>query len=335
MCNLSNAAPQPQGFTSQANPSLLFRVHSGSPEGQESLISEWSEWTSEASLVLDTKSQAKTAEVLSQETGEIQTLRIKKSGKKSHRKTGVESRDERYRLQSVSRDVLGYDWRVSKCCRCMYHMNLEGGKNLPKGYAAIMKGEQGGAFFGGLVQCGSVWTCPVCGAKIAERRAGEMREAMMEAGKRGLNVSLLTLTVKHGSKDQIDQLLPKLAKAQTSFWGRRFVKDTFEAFGLLGRVRALEVTHGVAGWHPHIHILLFTEKNFPKAVARALAVQWQKSCVSAGLPKPTLDNGLDIRNGEAAGEYICKFADDSKLKETKSGDAVTWDAADEMTKSQA
>lgn len=332
---ITSDLPHQASSLAQAVSPYLYRTKSNALEGQGSLISEWSEWSRGSALVLDAKSQAAAAEILNVETGEIQSLRVKSSGKKSPKKTGVESRDERYRLQSVSRDVLGYDWRVSKCCRCMYHLNLEGGKNLPKGYAAIMKGEQGGAFFGGLVQCGSVWTCPVCGAKIAERRASEMRDAMAEANKRGLNASLLTLTVKHGAGDRIDDLLPRLAKAQTSFWGRRFVKDTFETFGLFGRIRALEVTYGSSGWHPHIHILLFTDKKLPKAASRALAVQWQKSCLSAGLPKPTIENGLDIRNGEAAGEYICKFGDDSKLKETKSGDAVTWDAADEMTKSQA
>ncbi|EGR3150114.1 hypothetical protein DLH80_23620 [Vibrio parahaemolyticus] len=218
----------------------------------------------------------------------------------------------------------------------MIHLDLDGGKKIPRGYAGILKGQKGGAFFGGLVQCGSVWTCPVCGAKIAERRADELRTAMGEAKKRGLHVALLTATVRHGIGDHISDLMPKLAKSQTSFWGRRKVKDTFDSFGLVGRVRSLEVTYGSSGWHPHVHILVFSEKKIPKAVKRNLALEWQKSCVSAGLPKPTLENGLDVRNGEAAGEYICKFADDSKLPvKTGTGDTVTWDSADEMTKSQS
>nr|WP_045625976.1 protein rep [Vibrio parahaemolyticus] len=134
-------------------------------------------------------------------------------------------------------------------------------KNIPRGYAGILKGDKGGAFFGGLVQCGSVWTCPVCGAKIAERRAGELREAMGIANRRGLHVSLVTMTVRHGIGDHISDLMPRLAKSQTSFWGRRKVKDTFSNFGLVGRVRSLEVTYGSSGWHPHTHILVFSEKN--------------------------------------------------------------------------
>lgn len=316
--------------------SYLFRAKNHAPDGQDSLISEWSEWSEKSNLVYDTKSQAAEVEILDTESGEIQTLRVKNKGKKSTKKTGLESRDERYRLQSTSRSVLGREWRVSKCNRCMIHLDLDGGKKIPRGYAGILKGDKGGAFFGGLVQCGSVWTCPVCGAKIAERRADELRTAMGEAKKRGLHVALLTATVRHGIGDHISDLMPKLAKSQTSFWGRRKVKDTFDSFGLVGRVRSLEVTYGSSGWHPHVHILVFSEKKIPKAVKRNLSLEWQKSCVSAGLPKPTLENGFDVRNGEAAGEYVCKFADDSKLPvKTGSGDVVTWDSADEMTKSQS
>lgn len=316
--------------------SYLFRAKNHAFAGQESLISEWSEWSENSSLVYDTKSQSKTVEVLNKETGEIQELNYDNKGKKNSKKTGVESRSERFKLQSTSRGVLGREWRVSKCNRCMIHLDLDGGKKIPRGYAGILKGEKGGAFFGGLVQCGSVWTCPVCGAKIAERRADELRTAMGEAKKRGLHISLVTMTVRHGVGDHISDLMPKLAKSQTSFWGRRKVKDTFANFGFVGRVRSLEVTYGSSGWHPHTHILVFSEKKIPKATKRTLALEWQKSCVSSGLPKPTIENGFDIRNGDAAGEYVCKFADDSKLPvKTKSGDVVTWDSADEMTKSQS
>ena len=337
MCEyITSDLPHQVSSLSKAISPYLYRAKNNASSGQDSLISEWTEWSQESSLVYDTKSQSKTVEVLNQESGEIQELSFDNKGKKKTKKSGVESRDERFKLQSVSRGVLGREWRVSKCNRCMIHLDLDGGKKIPRGYAGILKGQNGGAFFGGLVQCGSVWTCPVCGAKIAERRADELRVAMGEAKKRGLHVSLVTMTVRHGVGDHISDLMPKLAKSQTSFWGRRKVKNTFANFGFVGRVRSLEVTYGSSGWHPHVHILVFSEKKIPKAVKRNLALEWQKSCVSAGLPKPTLENGFDVRNGEAAGEYICKFADDSKLPvKTGTGDTVTWDSADEMTKSQS
>lgn len=313
----------------------VFRARNTKQDGQGELLSGWSGWSRDSALVYDTKSQAKEVEKLDLETGEIQGFKVDYKGVKKSSRDSKEARDDRFSLQTTSRSVLGRDWRVSKCNRCMYHMDLPGGKKLPKNYAGVMRGEQGGAFFGGLVQCGSVWTCPVCGSKIAERRAKDMREAMVNAKSRGLYVSLVTQTVKHGVGDDISELLPKLAKAQTSFWGRRAVKDLFEQYGTVGRVRSLETTYGSAGWHPHVHLLIFSESPLPKKAQDVLARQWQRSCLSAGLPKPTIKNGLDIRNGEAAGEYVCKFADDSKLVKTAKGEDVTWDAADEMTKANA
>jgi hypothetical protein len=39
----------------------------------------------------------------------------------------------------------------------------------------------------------------------------------------------------------------------------RHRKTLRERFGVSGYVRAVEVTHGKAGWHPHLHVLLLTE----------------------------------------------------------------------------
>ncbi len=92
---------------------LLFRAKSLSLEGQGSLLSEWSEWRREPALVYDTKSQAAEFEILDTESGEIQALTVKNKGKKTTKKTGVESRDERFKLQSLSRGVLG------RACVCV------------------------------------------------------------------------------------------------------------------------------------------------------------------------------------------------------------------------
>ncbi|OOE78148.1 hypothetical protein BZG72_15785, partial [Salinivibrio sp. PR6] len=183
----------------------VFRARNTKQDGQGELLSGWSGWSRDSALVYDTKSQAKEVEKLDLETGEIQGFKVDYKGVKKSSRDSKKARDDRFSLQTTSRSVLGRDWRVSKCNRCMYHMDLPGGKKLPKNYAGVMRGEQGGAFFGGLVQCGSVWTCPVCGSKIAERRAKDMREAMVNAKSRGLYVSLVTQTVKHGVGDDISE----------------------------------------------------------------------------------------------------------------------------------
>ena len=184
--------------------------------------------------------------------------------------------------------------------------------------------------YSGLVQCGSVWTCPVCAGKINERRSSEMRQAFDLAKEQGYQVSLLTLTAPHTSGDKIEDLSVKMRKAITHFWGQRSIKKWKKQNEVLGHIRSFEVRHGQNGWHPHFHILIFSKESL-LSDKDFLLDYWQRAALSAGLDCPN-DYGLDIRNGDYAGEYINKFANDGEFIKTSSGDNVTWDMADEMTK---
>ena len=69
-------------------------------------------------------------------------------------------RVERFALQSVARDILP-DSRTAKCLRIRAH---------DKDVQVWKSKNHKTASYGGLQTCGSVWTCPVCGAKVVERR---------------------------------------------------------------------------------------------------------------------------------------------------------------------
>lgn len=56
--------------------------------------------------------------------------------------------------------------------------------------------EHGRAFYSDLVLCGSVWACPVCAAKIQERRR-EKSPAIDWAYAEGLQPTMVTLTFPH------------------------------------------------------------------------------------------------------------------------------------------
>ena len=72
----------------------------------------------------------------------------------------MESRVQRFALQSMARAILP-ESRTAKCLRIRAHdCDVQVWKSR----------EHGTASYGGLQTCGSVWTCPVCAAKIAERR---------------------------------------------------------------------------------------------------------------------------------------------------------------------
>ena len=98
-------------------------------------------------------------------------------------------------------------------------------------------------------------TCPVCAAKIAERRRVELLDAMEMHKAQGGAVSLLTLTTPHQRGDNLAVLLAQQGKALVGFLKDRAVVAVFAEMGWIGQVRALEVTHGRRsdrnnGWHP-------------------------------------------------------------------------------------
>ncbi len=102
-------------------------------------------------------------------------------------------REERYADREVARWLVPHE-RVARCLR--YPHPLAADVQVLHG-----QGPQGGtARFGGLEICGSVWLCPVCAAKITERRRRELEggvarwvERRAPAGRGGV-VLLVTLT---------------------------------------------------------------------------------------------------------------------------------------------
>ena len=74
---------------------------------------------------------------------------------------------------------------------------------------------------------------------------------------------MLTLTFPHYLGDNLKALLSRLELALSRFFGARKAKAIFGQMGKIGHIKALEVTHGRNGWHPHFHLLIFTKQELP------------------------------------------------------------------------
>lgn len=264
---------------------------------------------------------------LDQDTGElIPKIKYDSRGRgrveKSPFDARTESRINRFLLQSASASTLKGE-RVCKCCRVKVSEKV-----------GVVTGSISGetrSHYAGLMQCGSVWHCPVCGAKVAERRANELREAFELSKKKGWHISHFVFTFPHKSGQPLKSNLDSFLTAYKKFWDSKPIRSYVQLRGIQGRIRALEVTYNFKnGWHPHIHLLVVSSNPIPKTDKNILFKHWAEKCVNVGLDSPSLRHGLLIQDGSSAGEYINKFADDSKL--TSNGSAVTWDMADEMTK---
>jgi hypothetical protein len=170
--------------------------------------------------------------------------------------------------------------------------------------------------FGGLMHCGSVWSCPECASIITEYRRNELKLSCQNALAQGLYISMLTLTVPHYAKDRLEDVLNGIGSALRKLKNRKAFKKVAQEIGLVGNIRTLEGTYGVNGWHPHFHILLFTKSELSgvelNSLQENLLLQWQSACVSSGLPVPN-NHGLDLVNGTWAAAYVTKWGIEEEM----------------------
>lgn len=164
------------------------------------------------------------------------------------------------------------------------------------------------AHYDNLVRCGSVWTCPFCGRKISQARCDELAVAMDRAKSKGWFVYMLTFTNRHYLGDNLVQLLSGQKDAFELMFRQRAVREMLASLGYQGRIRATEVTYGQNGWHPHFHVLIFFDHEInAQGLQSFFATQWQKSCVKKGMKAPSLEHGVDVKQGKAVVEGLARY----------------------------
>jgi hypothetical protein len=176
-------------------------------------------------------------------------------------------------------------------------------------------------YYGGLVICGDVWSCPLCAAKISEHRSDEIKRAVESWEAQGGTVAMLTLTFPHYENQKCKPLLDKFAHARRTMKNRPSYKTLMRQIDLAGDINRTEVTHGANGWHIHCHTLLFLKGNI-RLTPGALLPLWASACETAGLPSPSRAHGVKVSTPKEIAEYIAKQG-----KETSN-----WTIEKEMTK---
>jgi len=271
-------------------------------------------------LVKNAKFAATIREVVDEKTGEIQRFRYDTKRFEFVLDLGPDkARTERFLLQNASRKLLP-DVRVAGCLR-----KLSGGSYI----TVLQHLETERCHFGGLQTCGSPWNCPVCSAKISERRKLEIREAVDTHVSAGGGVEMITLTIRHGRLDVLADMMGRLRQALRTMRGHRTYKQLRRDFGVFGSIRALEVTHGQAnGWHPHFHELWLFDKPLTirqrNSLRSLLFSVWSSAIVAAGLPSPSRQRGVHIQPATSAADYIAKW-----------GTEPRWEIASELAKANS
>jgi len=239
----------------------------------------------------------------------------------------MENRIQRFILQSIVRSLLPKS-RTNNCLRVRQGLQQ----------IQVLKSVQHGTTsYSGLQTCGSVWQCPVCAAKISERRRVEVKAAMDAWKQQCGTVNLLTLTCPHQRTDDLRELLAKQAKALNYFWMDRKAKAVFFEMGNIGHIKATETTHGRLspydnGWHPHYHILMFDgsgvdlvrfDKPQMSSWHARLYLCWLNACKLAGLGAPSHDHGIKLDDGSRADKYISKWGLEDEITRGHTKKAIT------------
>lgn len=216
-------------------------------------------------------------------------------------------RSLRHRLRNRAGAILGFEARTGKC-----------GKVRITDAVSVFRSRIGSRY-AGVTSCGSIWACPVCASKISEGRQAEVQAACERHQATGGSVYMATFTVPHNKFQKCADLRAGIAHAwrkMQSGGGWLRIKSDFE---ILGSVRALEVTHGDAGWHPHLHVLIFLKAPVSEVeeylLKDRLFNRWENIIFNLGLGQCSVDafDLVQSRDGPEAAHYVAKWGAGSEI----------------------
>ena len=247
--------------------------------------------------------------------------------------TRTEQRLSRFELLSINRHIcikegekLGLEHpqnfhRSSKCCHtALANPNI------------FQEKSSGNAFYTNLIQCGNVWTCPHCAAKIERKRAAEIDVAMgwvykefknneqrgaMAMRVNGTQAMMLTFTFPHTRADRLDDLLDRFNAALRGMRSGKAWQKFKASTGYRGLIRATEITLGENGWHPHTHELWFVDQGITaEEVKDRILPRWINALIKHGFISADDENAianakrraLDVKAEVHSGEYLQKIS---------------------------
>jgi len=216
------------------------------------------------------------------------------------------SRLTRYFLQGLVAQLMPYT-NVTTCLKLI----IPGRVGVP----VLYSDEKQRARLGNLCTCGLIWICPVCASRISEGRSALLSAAMSAVQ---VNPVLITFTMSHGASQRLAPNLAALTDAYKALTHGSVWIGFEQRYGWITAIRALEVTHGDNGWHPHMHVLAFLKQPLHYDEQPFFDLQlselWLKRLASKGA-SASAKHGVDVRTAKKdAIDYVAKFGRDSRGK---------------------
>jgi len=229
----------------------------------------------------------------------------------------------RFILQSAARELIPQE-RIKACLR--WHLPNED-KVKVHHHKSSKK-----AYFSGLMVCGSVWHCPVCAYRVSEERRKELHRSLMNwTG----GLVMITYTASHHIGTPAAEMIEAVTDGVRRFKSGRFFNDARKVYGWIGSAKALEITYGDNGWHPHVHELVFMNSvlgdDALDKLEMALRLHWVEILGSRGYLAST-ERGLVLQTADKdLADYVAKWGHEPSIDNPNFKDRWTLDK--EMTKS--
>ena len=163
---------------------------------------------------------------------------------------------------------------LKMCARNVLPSNI-----TPSGQSGVflLSNGNGDSRFFGHITCKNTWCCPVCTARVMEKRRQRIGAALDALGDKLFAFSV-TFTIPHlrfQSCHEVTDLLYETWKrfnSMKSLKGKRaktqFVEPVQQFFSKIHHfVRVGEYTWGKNGWHPHFHMIFWTDFESAKSIA--------------------------------------------------------------------
>lgn len=183
-------------------------------------------------------------------------------------------------LRQVSRrEILGLQRRLA---RGVAGAGQVAGCGLPVGQRVLVVG---GRAVGGQVRvCGLGLRCVVCGPRFWGSVVGR---ALFWGGRHaglGGGFGMSVLTLRHGRRDSLADLLLVVRAAWARLRDRRTVRRAVLGAGVGGCALPVVVLHvtwsPVSGWHPHLHVLWFGAESELAGLGAVVGAAWRDAVVA-------------------------------------------------------
>lgn len=195
---------------------------------------------------------------------------------------------------------------VKKCHRVPYGTGVDVYRDRDSGRIS----------FAGYCRCSSGWACPICTPRNRSRRAELLAADLIGAVVNGRGLVFLTFTLPHDQGTDLVRLFSAVTRAWNDVRNDRAVRRFFGEWGV-EFARCTEVTWGVNGFHPHLHVAVVLSEPLSREqvqeLRRVCFAPWCRSVQRSGFRAPRFKFGVHAINvlrdahAGAIGKYLAKI----------------------------